>query len=340
MRAVTLTSYVEVARFVALDPFKMLREVGIGPQFLDDPENRWAAQPVIDLLENSARKSGCESFGLLMTECRTYASLGPLSLLLQHLPTPRDVVQALIDFRRLMNDVLNFALEDDGETTVLRWELLPQYAKPQIIDVSCAMAFMVLKTVSNKRFLPSSIHLTRRAPSDLSIFRRFYSLPVEFESSFNGISCPSDAMALPNPMADDAMAKHALGLLQSIPIESDEAQTSDSTRRAIALLLPSGAATLDRVATNLGLSPRALQRGLEKEGRSFAGLLNETRREMAQRYLANSERPITSIADLMGYASLSAFGRWFASEFGVAPHVWRSAQLRISASTRAPGSYQ
>ena len=40
MRAVTLTSYLEVARFVGLDPFEMLREVGISPQFLDDPENR------------------------------------------------------------------------------------------------------------------------------------------------------------------------------------------------------------------------------------------------------------------------------------------------------------
>lgn len=330
MRAVTLTSYLEVARFVGLDPFEMLREVGISPQFLEDPENRLAAEPIVDLLENSARKSGCESFGLLMAECRTFASLGPLSLLLQHLPTPRDVVQAFIDFRRHMNDVLNFAIEDGRETTIFRWEIVPEYAKPQIVDLSAAMAFTVLKAVSNARFSPTSIHLTRKAPADLSVFRRFYCLPIEFESDFNGIVSPSSAMMLPNKLAEETMARHAIRLLQLVPMDKEEARTSDSTRRAIALLLPSGRATLDQVASNLGLSARALQRSLEKEGRSFAVLLNETRKEVAQRYLANSERPVTSIAHLIGYSSLSSFGRWFASEFGVPPHIWRSAQMRIS----------
>jgi transcriptional regulator GlxA family with amidase domain len=36
------------------------------------------------------------------------------------------------------------------------------------------------------------------------------------------------------------------------------------------------------------------------------------------------------VAELTGYASPSAFGRWFASEFGVAPREWREMNGRGS----------
>src|SRR5213075_3412545 len=71
MRAATLTSYVEVARFVGLDPFEMQRNADIRMSDLADPENRIAARLVVNLLEESARRSGCSTFGLLMAECRT-----------------------------------------------------------------------------------------------------------------------------------------------------------------------------------------------------------------------------------------------------------------------------
>ena len=71
------------------------------------------------------------------------------------------------------------------------------------------------------------------------------------------------------------------------------------------------------MAANLGLTTRSLQRSLERESQVFAGLLNETRRELARRYLATSSHSITTISDLTGYASSSAFTRWFHSEFGM-----------------------
>ena len=92
MRAATLTGYIEVARHVGLDPFELLRSYEISPTFLDDPENRHAAEPIVELLEESARQSNCGAFGLLMAECRSFAELGPLCLLLERLPNVRSVV--------------------------------------------------------------------------------------------------------------------------------------------------------------------------------------------------------------------------------------------------------
>src|SRR5688572_14286621 len=94
VRAVTLTGYLEVARFVGLDGRRMLRQAGISLEALEDPENRIPAAPIVRLLENSAEQSGCENFGLLMAEARSFASVGPLSLLLERLANAREIVNA------------------------------------------------------------------------------------------------------------------------------------------------------------------------------------------------------------------------------------------------------
>src|SRR5690606_39971262 len=73
MRAVTLSNYLEVATFAGLDGRRMLRQAGISLEALQHPETRIPASAVVRLLERSAAESGCESFGLLVAERRTFA---------------------------------------------------------------------------------------------------------------------------------------------------------------------------------------------------------------------------------------------------------------------------
>ena len=77
----------------------MLRRAKIDPAALADPDHLLASAPVTKLLEESARESGCLSFGLLMAEPRSMASVGALSLLLTHQPTARDVVEAVVRYQ-------------------------------------------------------------------------------------------------------------------------------------------------------------------------------------------------------------------------------------------------
>jgi AraC-like DNA-binding protein len=109
-----------------------------------------------------------------------------------------------------------------------------------------------------------------------------------------------------------------------VPVDSAEDAVNERVRRAITILLPSGRATIDQVATQLGLSARSLQRRLDDEGHQFGELLGWVRRELAAAYLAQSAHPITTIAGLLGYASPSSFTRWFAGTFGSSPQAWRS----------------
>lgn len=74
----------------------------------------------------------------------------------------------------------------------------------------------------------------------------------------------------------------------------------------------------------MGRSLRTLQRELDREGLSFSELLTEVRHELALRYLDHPHYSVGQVAAMLGYASHSAFTRWFAAQFGCAPEAWRS----------------
>jgi AraC-like DNA-binding protein len=326
MRAVVLSHYAEVANSVGLDGGRMLRQAGIPLEALEDSENRLPAGPVVRLLERSAAESGCENFGLLMAERRTFASLGPVSLLLERLPNLRAVVRTSIVFQRYLNDVVTIALEEMDGTSLIKLDLWPEYWDAQMIDLLVGIALQVNTGASGRRWKADCVHTMRKAPEDMSVWRRLCPVPIEFEANFSGFSCSSESLLIPLPLADEEMARNAHRLLRLLPEVNGPEPIGDKVRRTITLLLPSGRATVDQVAMHLGLSARSLQRRLDEEGLQFGELLSSVRQELATAYLANSSRPVTSVASLLGYSSPSSFTRWFAGSFGVSPQLWRANQ--------------
>ncbi|HEX4736897.1 MAG TPA: AraC family transcriptional regulator [Allosphingosinicella sp.] len=320
----------EVALSVGLDPYEMLKRAKISRAALSDTENRHSADAVVELLEESGLRSACESFGLLMAESRTFADLGPLSLLLQHVFTVGDVVRALIQYRRLMNDIITLECEEGGETSVIRWIIAPGYNRPQVVDLVMAVGYRVLSASSAGRWAADTAHFVHAAPSDLKAFRRIFGIRLEFNSAFNGYSCSREALQCRTVAPGAKMAGNARRLLSLVPPPSDAVPATDRVRHALAVLIPLGRATLTAVSADLGASPRTLQRLLILEGSNFASLLNEARKDLARYYLVASSHRVGVIAELLGYASTGSFSRWFVSQFGRPPLGWRQTDAKAA----------
>jgi AraC-like DNA-binding protein len=323
VRAASLTGFIEVCYHTGVDPFELLRRAKISPQFLLDPENRHAARPVTDMIEQAAAESQCEGFGLLMAECRSFASLGPLSLLLEHLPTVGDVLDALNEYRLLMNDVVSLECIHGKESSAFCWIIAPGFEKQQTIDLAVAVGYRILTEALGGRWAPEIVHFKHPPPRDLKTFQQYFTVPMEFNARFSGYSCVNDSLEAPVPAAEPTMAGHARRLLELIPVRGEYAPVSDAAQRAISLLLPTGGTKLSAIAANLGMNPRTLQRRLTLEATSFETLLNETRKDVAERFLLASSQSVGFVAEMTGYSSTSAFTRWFVSEFGASPSAWR-----------------
>jgi AraC-like DNA-binding protein len=84
---------------------------------------------------------------------------------------------------------------------------------------------------------------------------------------------------------------------------------------------------LPDVAEQLGQTTRTLQRKLKEAGSSFQEVLDQTRRELAEHYLAQVELSITDIAYMLGFQEQSSFNHAFKDWTGLNPGAFRQQLL-------------
>ena len=85
-------------------------------------------------------------------------------------------------------------------------------------------------------------------------------------------------------------------------------------------------ASLSRIARDLRMSARTLQRQLELQGTTFDAEVEELRRTHALKSLAETEQSVARVAANLGYADASSFRRAFRRWTGITPARYRAAQ--------------
>jgi AraC-like DNA-binding protein len=324
IRSAALTSYAGVARQLGINPFLMLRRFNIDPGVLRDGEMRVPVSRVAALLEATADASGCSDFGLRMAQERRVSDFGALSLLMSYQPTLWHVLDVMVRYRYLLNDTLALHVEEAGDIAIVKEELVVDFDAPKIQAYQLAVGSLsrLFHSILGPQWQPVSAHFTHARPKDMALHRRLFGERIEFESEFNGLTCLRDDLHRPNAVADQKLARFAAEFVDSIR-QVENSSIAHEVRRSIYLLLPLGNASISRVANSLGLHERTLQRRLAADDAEFSDLLNDVRRELAERYLSNRSYSLTCVAEMLGYAQLSSFTRWFASEFGAPPGIWR-----------------
>jgi AraC-like DNA-binding protein len=114
--------------------------------------------------------------------------------------------------------------------------------------------------------------------------------------------------------------RHAEELLAKYPREDS---LIERLRAIIKQQLSGGDASLERVAQQLGMSGRTLQRKLRDHGSSHQELLDEMRRDLAMRHLREPEMAICEVAYLLGFSESSALHRAFKRWTGMTPSEFR-----------------
>lgn len=325
VRAAVLSHYAEVAKRQGLHPQTMLRKVGLSPRMLASPSQLIPFRSSVALLEISAKESGCSHFGLLMAEARLLSDFGPISLLLTHQRSVRMALNTIAQYRHLLNEALGMYIEDAGKTTLIREEIMTDHpgGAQQSTDMAVGVLMLIFRAILEPNWKPVSVHFNHRANADLQIHRRLFGCPLHFDSEFNGVTCLNADMDRPNERADTTMASYAQTFIEAMPKRSQSSVISD-VRRSVYLLLPMGRASVDQIASGLGMNVRTLQRRLDDSEVSFSRILNDVRFELAQRYVTHTTYSMGRVSEQLGYSNLSSFTRWFVSEFGCSPTQMRA----------------
>jgi AraC-like DNA-binding protein len=328
IRSASLTDYEYIARSVGLDPFRMLRLAKLPARVLDDPNLLISIDPVCWLLEESARLSGQEAFGLLMAERRSLADLGMLALVMREEPTLRAAMESSAHYMQIHNAGVQMWMEDSGDLVLLHvdMKLKHQGLWRQAVEMSTGIAVRSFRALAREAFKPVTICFSHGQPARLDIHRRVFGTALDFEQEFNAIVCRGLDVDMPIAAATPKLNREVKRWLDMQLVDSGD-EPLDQARQVIRILLPTGTCSVERIAQHLGMHRRTLSRRLAEVGESGMSVVNAVRAELAEEYLTTSKRKLFEVAGLLGFASGAEFSRWFRGQFGMSPSEW-TAQNR------------
>ena len=323
-RSAALTDYVEVARAVGLDPYRLADGVGIPRAALSDPDLKISADAVRRLLEASAERSGAEDFGLRIAERRRLSNLGALALIAREQPTIRKAVEAIGKHLWMQNELLVLRLQDAGDLVMLDVGLMIPADLParQSVELTLGALCRTLRALLLDSWRPEMVCFTHAAPKDARTHRRVLGPAVVFDQAFNGVACAARDLDAPIAGADPAMARQVERYLDQLAARP-HLTTADRVRELVIALLPGGQCTVERVAQHLGVDRRTVHRQLDELGTSFSRIVAQVRGELALAYLGGEGLPLAVISERLGFSALSAFSRWFRTHHGCSASDWR-----------------
>jgi len=336
VRAACLTNYSEVARAGGLDPARMLLDADLRSTVEREPDLMIPVERVGQLLQASALMSGNESFGLCMAESRMLSNLGAVGMLIRDQKTLRDSLDVLMRYQVLLNSSLSLMLEEHADVVILREEVKPgkpQQPTRQRIELALGVMLRLMRQFLGAGWQPRRVCFRHSTPRDTSVHHRLFGRCVEFGADFNCIVCAKTDLDARNPSADPAMVRYAQQLLDGSTKQQTPTLLED-VRRTVLLLLPSGRCTVEQLAEHLGVACRTVQRGLAEQGQSFSSMVNEIRKELATRYVMESDRPLIEVAILLGFSEPSALSRWYHTQFGCSAKESRAARASGQSATR------
>ncbi len=332
-RSAGLTGFADLARTLGLDPHRLAAAARVPAAALTDPDLKIPSAAVGDLLELAARRSGWEDFGLRLAEKRRLSNMGTLALTAREQPDLRRALEVMGQHLWMQNESLSLHIEDAGEAVVLRLVLLGGGAAfRQSVDLCVAVLYRNLRALTAERWRPQAVCFSYARPASLDTHRRLFGATPLFDQPFDGLICAAEDLEAPIPGADPAMAAQVARYVDQLASAHSKSHRAEVTE-LITLLLPTGLGGSQRIARQLGIDRRTLQRRLASEGVTFRELLDAVRGELARAHLAQSNRPLSAIADLLGFSSPSAFAHWFRASFGLSATAWRDAR-RAAPPTR------
>jgi AraC-like DNA-binding protein len=310
----------------ALDAF--FRATDLTPQMIADPEARVSPAQFCVAWGEAVRLSGDAALALRIAEATPQGAFGIVEYVCRSAPTLGDSLTQWVRYLGILDDAVEVALVDLGETSALRVIVESEAPAPASHELCFALVVKQAREVSTVRVEPIEIRFTHREPrGQRARYRAFFDADVRFDAQHTELVLPRHALDAPLRTSDPNLLALLVPTAEAKRERpSTEPPLTGQVRRALRAALSHDDAQLEAVARRLGTTGRSLQRRLADEGASFQSLRDETRRALADRYLSEG-LSVAEISFLLGFSEPSAFFRAFKRWTGLTP-IERRAQAR------------
>lgn len=300
---------------------------------LGDPYAAIPLRHYITMLEHAAVALGDFWLGLHLGQNMRFSDLGPLGPYLAAASTARSAFERMSRFLHVLQSHTLVRLDVSGKTTIWTYQVEDPTIWPRVQDSELTLAgtCQVVRFFLGQHWSPSEVHFEHGAPDDCSAHQRFFRAPVLFSQPTNRLFFSTADVDRPvrneDPDLSRVLERHIADLLAK---QETEADILRQVQRLIVLNMGRNRITVDRLAGDLGISTRTLQRELSKQNTSLRLLLRAHRQTLAESRFAAGRCRSADIAQTLGYADATAFWRAFKSWTGATPRDFQNQRKRYS----------
>lgn len=312
---------------LGVDVDQLLRQAGIPRLRFQPPKARLTTSEFFAFWEAVEQVADAPDLGLRLGASAAPSQYDVVFMAVLHSPTLGEALQRLARYKRLVCPEQVIIQRADGEARIrFHWELGQGHPPQLLIDATFAGTLALLRRGTNRPLRARRIELTRRR-SEAALLTRHFGCAVRFDA-------PVDLLVLDEAALAERFVTHDSELLAlmvpelEVGLQEQRSQRTlaDDARLALSRRLSGERPTLPKLAKELGMSSRTLQRRLEGVGTTYQGLLDQVRRESARRLLAKTDIDAEEVAFLLGFAEVNSFTRAFHAWEGATPKQWRSAE--------------
>jgi len=324
----------EMLKAEGLDVAALFDEAGLETVALSDPDSRFPTEKVSLLWQLAVARSGDPAIGLANSSIAKPASFDVVAYTMMSSPNLLGILERVSRYVGIVSDAASLVITEDDEGYRMILELFgggPPVPRQRFeFDLMTILSFC--RWVTNRDLRPLALELRFPPPADLRPYQEAFKCTLRFGAPVNALLFAGADVMNPLPTAHPLLARMHERLASEHLQRLDHAPISRRARAAIIGRLPDGEPGRSDVAGALEMSERSLQRRLQAEGTTFLRLLDDTRRELAQQYLGQTDVSVAEAGFLLGFADQSSFFRAFRRWFEISPRQYR---IRLTGDRRS-----
>jgi AraC-like DNA-binding protein len=325
IRACWVKGTVEAFKQEGLDVAALFREAGLDLAVLDNPDWRIPTETCNLVWRLAVAQSGNPVVGLAAARVPRPASFDVVGYAMMSAPDLRGVLERFVRYARIIGGVATITVADDQEGCRFSLGLNGggQGAPWQRYAFALMTWLSFFRWIMVRDLRPLAVELTMPANNDLLPYQEAFGGPLRFGAPANALLFSHADIELPLPTAHAALANVHERIAGEYLARLDRSALSARVRSVMMDCLSDGKPRRATVARTLGMSERTLQRRLEEEGSSFRQLLDDTYKELAQRYIERADLSFADVAYVLGFNDRSSFFRAVKRWFGTTPQQYR-----------------
>ena len=324
--AAPINALVQAAENLGAEREVLLAEAGIDVGRLAQVDQRFPVQQLFKLYLRAVAATGEENLAIYAGRIAFINGLNIQLYMSTICSTFREYLNVMPSVLKFTGDIGEVKIKSDGDLLRLEWQPLETESGSQryLSDTNLAMASAIVNSLCVLPIQALQADFTYSEPCDTSLLRQVFGSNITFNAPVSCLhyerKCLSYAIT---QLEYDLNAQQIDPLLRYF----DDTDAGDmflrNLRQSIVRLLPLGDMSIDKVAAELNVSRRTLQRRLADRDTQFLHVLQEIRADLAVRYLGDERLGITEIAFLLGYADQGSFSSAFKIWHGQSPRDYR-----------------